>query len=312
MFDKRDDLARLIAVAEAGQIQAAADRLAMTQPGLTRTIARLEMNLGGRLFERLPTGVRPTPLGERAVALARGVLREIAAAEEKIDHALAGREGRFRITATPIWMEAIIAPAVAAFRARLSGVELALRTSPAAEGLRMLEAGESDIHCGGLREEVPLPPFLRTDRFLDMTGGIVAAEGHPMLDAAPTPPELAGAPWIDFDAGPGAADAPTALAVLLDRLFRETGRHTLALVRAGSAALCLLAAGPWLAWLPLGFLDRLRAPRLRALPTEYGRLRYRTGFVARRAAEDLAPFRLLEDGIRNAARGRGRRVGTVS
>lgn len=167
MFDKRDDLARLIAVAEAGQIQAAADRLAMTQPGLTRTIARLEMKLGGRLFERLPSGMRPTPLGERAVALARGVLREIAAAEEKMGHALAGREGRFRITATPIWMEAIIAPAVAAF------------------------------------------------------------------------------------------------------------------------------------------LDRLRAPRLRALPTEYGRLRYRTGFVARRAAEDLEPFRLLEDRIRNTALGRG-------
>ena len=304
MFDRRDDMVKLLAVVEAGKIQAAANRLAMTQPALTRTIGRLEAGLGGRLFERLPTGVRPTPLGERAAALARGVLREIAAAEEQIGDALSGREGRFRITATPIWMEAVIAPAAATFRARLPGVELVLRTAPPAEGLRLLEAGESDLHCGGVREAAALPPFLRAERFLDMTGGIVAAEGHPLLDAAPAPPDLAGAPWIDFDAGPGAADTPTPLSVLLERLRRETERHARVLVRAGGAALCLLAAGPWLAWLPLELLVRLPAPRLRALPTEYGRRRYRTGFVVRRAAEDLAPFRLLEDGIRNAARGR--------
>ena len=49
----------------------------------TRTIARLEARFGARLFERLPTGVRLTALGETAVELARGPLREIDAAVEK-------------------------------------------------------------------------------------------------------------------------------------------------------------------------------------------------------------------------------------
>ena len=155
-----------------------APALAMTQPALTRTVAGLERRFGGRLFERLPTGVRPTPLGEQAVCLARGVLREMTDAEEKIGMAVSGREGRFRITATPIWMEAAIAPAAAGFRERLPGVELVLRTAPPAEGLGLREAGESDLHCGGLREDAPL------------------------LDVPPTPADLAAAPWIDFDAGP--------------------------------------------------------------------------------------------------------------
>ena len=55
-----------------------------------------------------------------------------------------------------------------------------------------------------------------------------------------------------------------------------------------------MATGPWRAWLPLDYLDRLAAPRLRPLRLAFGRRRCRTGFVARRAAEDLEPFRLLE------------------
>ena len=56
MFDKRSDLVRFLGVAEAGKIGLTADRLSMTQPALTRVIARLERQLGARLFERTPTG----------------------------------------------------------------------------------------------------------------------------------------------------------------------------------------------------------------------------------------------------------------
>ena len=62
-----------------------------------------------------------------------------------------------------------------------------------------------------------------------------------------------------------------------------------------------MATGPWLAWLPLEFLERLTEPRLRPVPTRFGRRRTRTGFIARRSAEDLAPFRALENAVRDAA-----------
>lgn len=68
MFETRNEL-KLVAVAEAGRIVAAAERLSMTQPALTRAVARLERRAGARLFERLPSGVRLTALG--AVALER-------------------------------------------------------------------------------------------------------------------------------------------------------------------------------------------------------------------------------------------------
>lgn len=169
MFDRREDLERLLAVAEAGKIHTAAARLSMTQPALTRTIARLERQFGGRLFERLPTGVRPTPFGEQVIALARAVMREIVEAQEKIGMAVSGRAGKVRVTATPVWMEAVLAPSAVWLRERLPGLEFGFRTVTPPEGLRLLEAGRSDLHCGGLRDEVAVPDYLRCERFLDMT-----------------------------------------------------------------------------------------------------------------------------------------------
>ena len=311
MFDRRQDLVKFLAVAEAGKILAAAERLSIGQPAITRAIARIERRLGGRLFERLPTGVRLTPLGAVAVELARGLLREIETAEEKIEAAVSGRAGRFRITATPVWMQAVLAPAIARYREALPGVELALRTAPFAEGLRLLENGESDLHCGGADPGRPLPAFLRRERFIELTAAIVAGDGHPLLTRRPSLRDLSGYPWIDYGApaftAPAAVppgDPETSLDPVLERLFRETGRRVTTRLRAGAAALLPMAAGPWLARLPLELLDRLAEPRPRPLSTRFGRQRYRAGFIARRSAEDLAPFRALERAVRDTALGR--------
>ena len=102
MFERRTDLLRLLAVAETGRTGAAAERSNVTQPTLTRDIARLEQRFGGRLFERLPDGMRLTGLGATAVERARRVLREVEAAERAIEDARSGRTGAFRITATPL------------------------------------------------------------------------------------------------------------------------------------------------------------------------------------------------------------------
>ncbi len=63
MFEKRNDLIKFLAVAETGAILSAADKLGITQPALSRVVARLERQFGGRLFDRMSTGVRLTPLG---------------------------------------------------------------------------------------------------------------------------------------------------------------------------------------------------------------------------------------------------------
>ena len=72
-------------------------------------------------------------------------------------------------------------------------------------------------------------------------------------------------------------------------------------VRTGSAGLFLMASSPYLAWLSLTFLERLPGAFLQPLPVKFGRYLYRSGFVARRLAEDLPPFRRFEAIVRETA-----------
>ena len=305
MFGKRDDLAKFLIVAETGKISTAADRLGITQPALSRIVVRLERQFRGRLFERLPTGVRLTALGATAIELARHVLREIEAAEDKIDAALSGRSGCFRVTAGPTWMQAVLPLAVPRFHEAYPGIELKLRTADFPQGLRLLADGKNDLHCGGVDTGEPLPCFLRRERLPDATFGIVAHAGHPLLAGTAAPDDLADYPWIDFGAppGPGIRDGRPSLSAVLDDLHERTSRRVRTLVRAGPAGFFLMAAGPYLSWESLAFLGATPGTGLRPLPLEFGRYRCRTGLVARRSAEDLPPFNLLKSIVREVALG---------
>jgi DNA-binding transcriptional LysR family regulator len=60
---KLHDMRVLIAVAEAGSMHKAAERLGTSQPAISRAIADLEHTVGSRLLDRSPRGIEPTPYG---------------------------------------------------------------------------------------------------------------------------------------------------------------------------------------------------------------------------------------------------------
>ena len=89
-----------LAVAESGSLSAAARRLGVSQPTLTRRMAALEERLGAELFLRTPRGLELTEAGEAILEPARHMEQEARAAEVAVtgrDRALAGP---VRITAT--------------------------------------------------------------------------------------------------------------------------------------------------------------------------------------------------------------------
>lgn len=302
MFDKRSDIIRFLTVADTGGIGLAADRLEMTQPALTRVIARLEREFDGRLFERLPKGVRLTSLGMTAAEIGRRILTEIKAAEEQLDATHSGRTGIFRITAGPVWNSAVLPEVIARFHESFPRIELKIETTSRAEGLRRLSRGDSDLHCGGIDDGERLPDVLRREHCLDLTAGIVAHQDHPLLSRSVTFDDLAQFPWIDFDAPIMSPLDPVrcSLGSLFEKLYEQTSARVRTIVRTSSASLFLMTQGPYLSWLSLPFLDRLNGLALRALPVSFGRFHYRSGFVVRRSAEDLPPFRSFEAILRRA------------
>ena len=69
-------LERFCETLDAGSIRAAAARLNMGQPQLTRELRRLEQRFGAPLLDRTYRGSRPTPTGARFAALAGALVAE--------------------------------------------------------------------------------------------------------------------------------------------------------------------------------------------------------------------------------------------
>ena len=70
------DLHYLLAIAQAKSISKAAQGLFMSQSSLSQALRLMEDELGGKLFTRTSTGVRPTQAGELMIQRAQKILGE--------------------------------------------------------------------------------------------------------------------------------------------------------------------------------------------------------------------------------------------
>ncbi len=76
------ELSYIVALAQEQHFGRAAERCHVSQPTLSIAVKKLESELEVTLFERCKNRVQITPLGERIVAMAGGVLHEIAAIKD--------------------------------------------------------------------------------------------------------------------------------------------------------------------------------------------------------------------------------------
>jgi len=93
-----EDLAAVQAVVHQGTFSAAAVSLKVAQPALSRRIQRLERELGGLLFDRLPRHAAPTPLGDAVSSAAAAILNEVAGARADAMAIARGAAGRIRMS----------------------------------------------------------------------------------------------------------------------------------------------------------------------------------------------------------------------
>ena len=138
---------RLVAaIAESGGVTAAARKLHITQPALSRQLGELEARLDVALFARVGRRLAITAAGERLLAGARRVLGELETLERDLTSGeFASGAGLLRI-ATECYTNYHWLPAVmVAFRDQWPGVELRIVPEATARPLPALLDGALDV-----------------------------------------------------------------------------------------------------------------------------------------------------------------------
>jgi DNA-binding transcriptional LysR family regulator len=216
-------LRAFVAVAEELHFTRAANRLFVAQQALSRDIARLESQLGARLFVRSTRRVTLTADGERLLAHARSLLA-------LNDAALNDLGGATRPLIVDVIAEGLTAARIVdAARQRAPQSEFAVRYGGGmGAALRQLLAGRLDVAFGrtqGLGRPFPTELTRRLVRYEPLA--LLIPEGHP-LAALPEVP-LHRLREMEIDVSAGNEDAPEwvdlGMSLLQESGARPSPRH---------------------------------------------------------------------------------------
>ncbi|MCC3860172.1 LysR family transcriptional regulator [Pseudemcibacter aquimaris] len=102
-------------VAESNGFAAAARRLAMSPPSVTRAVSELENELGAKLFHRTTRTVRLTEIGENYLQDVRRIIDDVNAANAAVTGLRAAPVGGMSVTAPVLFGQMYIAPTISKY-----------------------------------------------------------------------------------------------------------------------------------------------------------------------------------------------------
>ena len=189
------DLDYLRVVASSGHLGRAAEHLRLTQPALTKCIARLERDLKVRLLERTPRGVRLTACGEHLL----GHAERLHAADLDIRRELieldTGEAGHLRLGTGIVASQMLLPEACIALLRDSPGITLDIVSGNSESLFPALRERRVDLVLASVGS-MPLDG-LRTFHLIDDEVAVIARRGHPLFSARRiTARVLAGARWV--------------------------------------------------------------------------------------------------------------------
>ncbi|MBN9369897.1 MULTISPECIES: LysR family transcriptional regulator [unclassified Hydrogenophaga] len=246
---KLDQLQHLMAIVEHGSLRAAARRLDMPQPALTRSVRALERELGVSLFARETTGMVLTAEGVRFHRRACVITSEAQRAREEVQHPGPAYEGTVSVALSIMPHLGMLPDALPVFRHAYPKVRLNITES-------LMPGVESALRDGGLEfylgaaPSQKLAPGLAMRHLCDNTRVVVCRKGHPLARVRSLK-ALAGAEWASTTIDHNAEQD-------LARLFASHGRAAPRVMLSAHSALSVqvaLVRTDLLAMLPRQWLD---------------------------------------------------------
>jgi DNA-binding transcriptional LysR family regulator len=211
----------VVAIAEEGSFTRAAQRCHIVQSALSHQVARLESELGVKLFERTSRSVRLADAGLLLLPYARQVLGDMAEARNAID-ALAGiTRGRLRVGMTQTAGRALnLIALIGDFHRQYPEIELSTVSGPGGELIDAVRDGQLDVAVAALRSQgVPEGIIFQMAIEVEPLVAVVHAGHRLAARKRVNLEELAGAgPFVEFLAN-------TTLRERVDAAFAAAGTH---------------------------------------------------------------------------------------
>jgi DNA-binding transcriptional LysR family regulator len=206
----------LLAVAEEGSMQRAAQRVHLTQPAISKLVRELETMFGATLFERSKRGVSLTECGRALATRAEYLRNDIARAREEVAAIGRGSLGTLRIGALPVAESRLLPQGLMALRKVAPQLQISVQEGTTASLLGQLRRGEIDCVIGRL-DAHSTGQDLRTEPLVKLPTRIVVRRKHPLANRKEvTPEQLADYPWILPQPG-----AP--IRIVIDGVFTSAG-----------------------------------------------------------------------------------------
>lgn len=258
---KLQQLQILLAVAEHGGIRSAARAINLSQAAVTKSIRLLEAQAGVALLMRKASGICLTAAGDRLLARARVISRQVELANEDLRQLSGEDSGTLHVGITPFVALTALGDAFRWFRQRYKHVELQFTEGLMARVLPQLRDGTLDLAAVAADAgEVP-DKSLRSRRLLSASQCIVVRQGHPVL-AAPSAQALAELEWVLTH--PIGGDVPSRIGAMFARAHVTLPKQVL--LTETQAAMTILRASDAVSIFPEPLLGHPETRGLVAVP----------------------------------------------
>jgi len=181
---KLSHLRLILAIADSGQVSAAADALNISQPAASRMLHEVESLLKAPLCQRVARGVEMTRFGEAMAKRARSILLEIREASREITELKTGYGGSVNMGSVTGPAISLAVPAIRRVRGMYPAIQINCHVEASNVLARELLSARYDFVIGRLPDEFNPRDFEARPLGVEISCLVVRA-GHPLLAKAP-------------------------------------------------------------------------------------------------------------------------------
>ena len=168
-----------LAAAERLNLSHAAEAMNMTQPGLSKSMHRLQSELGTKLYHRRGRGIELTESGRALWRHVKLIETQLADARSEVIGIAGGKLGHARIGAGPSWLSRHLPDSISRVMAQNPNVRFTVDTGFPDRLIGRLRLGELDVVVGALPDN-RVDPDLRFMRLTSDVIRVVARKDHPL------------------------------------------------------------------------------------------------------------------------------------